>query len=110
MYSAPPKLSTSTLVFASTKVEEVMKNKLLGDAQKAFKGHPVMEDGEKEHMPDTLEDSESESDSFGERMKLIEHMGGLGQSSSKQGQESNPNQFQARDERGISQQEKGEYL
>ena len=34
-----------------------MKNKLLGNAQKAFKGHPVMEDGEKVHIPDTLKDS-----------------------------------------------------
>ena len=57
MYSAPPKLSTSTLVSASTKVEEVMKNKLLGNAQKAFKGHVVMEDEEKVHIPDTLKDS-----------------------------------------------------
>lgn len=86
MYFAPPKLSTSTLVSAPTKVEKVMKNKLLGNAQKAFKGHAVMEDEEKVHIPDRLEDSESKSDSFGERLKLIEDMGDLGQSFSKQGQ------------------------
>ena len=49
-----------------------------------------MEDEDKVHIPNTLEDSKFESDSFREWLKLIEGMGVLGQSSSKQGQKYNP--------------------
>lgn len=84
----------SMIVFDSIELDEIMKNKLLmGDARKTFKGHLVMENGEKVHTPDTLEDSKSYSDSFSDKLKLIEGTGDLGQPSSKQGEESNPNQL-----------------
>jgi len=63
----------------------------MADAQKAFKDPQNVEDGEKVHIPDTFEDSDSDSDSFTKKMaKLIND--GMGQSS-KQGEDGSDKQI-----------------
>jgi hypothetical protein len=57
--------------------------KLLADVQKSYCNPTCEDDGEKVHIPDTFEDSESDSDSFGLKVQMLTRFGDAGQSSSK---------------------------
>lgn len=46
----------------------------MGDAQKAYRGHRNDSDGEKVHIPDTLESSDSGSDSFNIKVQKLTGM------------------------------------
>lgn len=45
------------------------------DAQKAYKAHDVTEGGEKLYIPEAIEESDSKSDSFGERLRKLNDEG-----------------------------------
>lgn len=70
-WSAPPKVDPSTRG----------TSKFMGYAQKSYKRSSNVDDGEKVHIPDTLEDSDSDSDSFSQRLSLLAGMENVGQSS-----------------------------
>ena len=62
------------------------------DAQKSYKKRCIDDDGEKVHIPETLEDSDSDSDSFAQKLALLAGMDGVGQTS-KNDQEDNSKQI-----------------
>jgi hypothetical protein len=72
--------------------KEQHNSKFMGDAQKAYKAPSTHGDDEKVHIPNTLKDSDSESESFGEKLKMLQGMGDVGRSSSKQGHETTSKQ------------------
>lgn len=47
------------------------QSKFMADAQKAYKIPQVEDDGEKVHIPDTLDDSESDSESFANKLQRL---------------------------------------
>jgi hypothetical protein len=55
----------------------------LANAQKSYYNPTCEDDGEKVHIPDTFEDSESDSDSFRLKVQMLTGFGDAGQSSSK---------------------------
>lgn len=70
-WSAPPKIDYA----------KRCQTKLMADAQKAYIGSVNEEDEGKVHIPDTLDDSDSNSDSFSTKIKQLTNDGDQGQSS-----------------------------
>lgn len=56
----------------------------MADAQKSYCNPSCEVDGEKVLKPDTFDDSNSDSDSFGLKVQMLTRVGDAGQSSSKQ--------------------------
>lgn len=73
-WSAPPKIDFKSRSQA----------KLLDDAQKSYKSHVDDEEGGKVHIPETFEDSNSESDSFSIR---VQHLTGMDVDQNNKGSE-----------------------
>jgi hypothetical protein len=58
---------------------------LKSGAQKSYKKRCIDDDGEKVHIPETLEDSDSDSDSFAQKLALLAGMDGAGQTNDQEG-------------------------
>jgi hypothetical protein len=71
-WSAPPKVNPC----------EKSQSNFMRDAQKAYHNSRDDEDGEKVHIPETLEDSDSDSDSFTQRVQQLTGGGASGQGQS----------------------------
>lgn len=54
----------------------------MADAQKSYHNSSYKNDAKKAHIPDTFEDSDSDSDSFGLKVQMLTVMGDAGQSTS----------------------------
>jgi hypothetical protein len=81
-WSAPPKVGRG----------DNTSTNLKSDVQKSYKKRCIDDDGEKVHIPETLEDSDSDSDSFAQKLALLAGMDGVGQTS-KNDQEDNSKQI-----------------
>jgi hypothetical protein len=64
----------------------------MSDRQKSYKKRCNDDDGKKVHIPETLEDSDSDSDSFAQKLASLAGMDGVGQTS-KNDQEYNSKQI-----------------
>jgi hypothetical protein len=74
--SAPPKIV----------YKEAEKPKFMHDAQKSYNRHINMDDNEKVHIPNTMEESESDSESFTLKVQQLTGMEDVAQSKPKSGQ------------------------
>ena len=81
-WSAPPKVGCGDLTTTNPK----------SVAQKSFRKRCIDDDGEKVHIPETLEDSDSDSDSFAQKLASLAGLDGVGQTS-KNDQENNSKQI-----------------
>lgn len=77
--------------YAPPKIDYKRKSqsKFMADAQKVYKEPGDDEEGEKVHIPDIFEDSDSDSDSFVVKVHKLTGMGEVGQSSKATGGNSN---------------------
>jgi len=67
MASAPSKLQSTSVIDSGAKV--------MKDAQKGLSGQNILGGNDKVYIPEGIEDSDSESDSFGERLRKLNEEG-----------------------------------
>lgn len=72
-WSAPPNID----------FKRKSQTKMMADAQKSYNSPSCEADNEKVHIPETFEDSDSNSDSFGLKVQMLTGMGDAGQSTSR---------------------------